>query len=104
MARAPFATVRERVVALAARLLWAACYVLSFGLGSIGFFLTGALSVWHAAYLLGRRKQVILSSGHLQSSHPANRLPCNRSPRHPYHPAIQSPRNPVILRFDPPRH
>ena len=39
MARAPFATVRERVVALAARLLWAACYVLSFGLGSIGFFL-----------------------------------------------------------------
>ncbi|AXA38634.1 mechanosensitive ion channel family protein [Rhizobium leguminosarum] len=39
MARAPFATVRERVVALATRLLWAACYVLSFGLGSIGFFL-----------------------------------------------------------------
>jgi len=39
MARAPFATVRERVIALAARLLWAACYVLSFGLGSIGFFL-----------------------------------------------------------------
>lgn len=39
MARAPFATVRERMIALAARLLWAACYVLSFGLGSIGFFL-----------------------------------------------------------------
>ncbi|MBY5409162.1 mechanosensitive ion channel family protein [Rhizobium leguminosarum] len=39
MARAPFATVRERMTALAARLLWAACYVLSFGLGSIGFFL-----------------------------------------------------------------
>ncbi|MBY5444880.1 mechanosensitive ion channel family protein [Rhizobium leguminosarum] len=39
MARAPFATVRERVIALTARLLWAACYVLSFGLGSIGFFL-----------------------------------------------------------------
>ncbi|NEJ02269.1 mechanosensitive ion channel family protein [Rhizobium ruizarguesonis] len=39
MARAPFATVRERMIALTARLLWAACYVLSFGLGSIGFFL-----------------------------------------------------------------
>jgi small-conductance mechanosensitive channel len=39
MARAPYATVRERVIALTARLLWAACYVLSFGLGSIGFFL-----------------------------------------------------------------
>ncbi|MGO7215560.1 mechanosensitive ion channel family protein [Rhizobium ruizarguesonis] len=39
MARAPFATARERMIALAARLLWAACYVLSFGLGSIGFFL-----------------------------------------------------------------
>ena len=39
MARAAFATVRERVVAVAARLLWATCYVLSFGLGSIGFFL-----------------------------------------------------------------
>ncbi|TBH14380.1 mechanosensitive ion channel family protein, partial [Rhizobium leguminosarum] len=39
MARAPYETVLERVIALAARLLWAACYVLSFGLGSIGFFL-----------------------------------------------------------------
>ncbi|MGO7319630.1 mechanosensitive ion channel domain-containing protein [Rhizobium ruizarguesonis] len=39
MARAPYATVRERVIGLTARLLWAACYVLSFGLGSIGFFL-----------------------------------------------------------------
>ncbi|MGO8227376.1 mechanosensitive ion channel family protein, partial [Rhizobium ruizarguesonis] len=39
MARAPYATVRERVIALTARLMWAACYVLSFGLGSIGFFL-----------------------------------------------------------------
>ncbi|MGO7361842.1 mechanosensitive ion channel family protein [Rhizobium leguminosarum] len=39
MARAPYATVLERVTALTARLLWAACYVLSFGLGSIGFFL-----------------------------------------------------------------
>ncbi|MFA1627643.1 mechanosensitive ion channel family protein [Rhizobium mongolense] len=39
MARAPFATVSERVVAVSARLLWAVCYVLSFGLGSIGFFL-----------------------------------------------------------------
>ena len=39
MARAPHATVLERVIALTARLLWAACYVLSFGLGSIGFFL-----------------------------------------------------------------
>ncbi|MBY3533648.1 mechanosensitive ion channel family protein [Rhizobium laguerreae] len=39
MTRAPFATVRQRVIALAARLLWAACFVLSFGLGSIGFFL-----------------------------------------------------------------
>ncbi|UWM83919.1 mechanosensitive ion channel family protein [Rhizobium sp. WSM1274] len=39
MTRAPFATVHQRVIALAARLLWAACFVLSFGLGSIGFFL-----------------------------------------------------------------
>ncbi|NZD52844.1 mechanosensitive ion channel family protein [Rhizobium leguminosarum] len=39
MARAPYATVVERVIALTARILWAACYVLSFGLGSIGFFL-----------------------------------------------------------------
>ncbi|WP_106796700.1 mechanosensitive ion channel family protein [Rhizobium sp. H4] len=39
MARAPYRTVLERMTALAARLLWAACYVLSFGLGSIGFFL-----------------------------------------------------------------
>jgi len=39
MARTPYATVLERVIALTARLLWAACYVLSFGLGSIGFFL-----------------------------------------------------------------
>ena len=39
MANAPFATVRQRIIAVAARLLWGACYVLSFGLGSIGFFL-----------------------------------------------------------------
>ncbi|MGQ3213284.1 MAG: mechanosensitive ion channel family protein [Shinella sp.] len=39
MASASFATVREKLIAVAARLLWAACYVLSFGLGSIGFFL-----------------------------------------------------------------
>ena len=39
MSRAPFFTVGERLVAVAARLLWAVCYVLAFGLGSIGFFL-----------------------------------------------------------------
>ena len=39
MASAPFSTVREKLIAVAARLLWGACYVLSFGLGSIGFFL-----------------------------------------------------------------
>lgn len=37
--RAPIFTVRERLVAIGARLLWAVCYVLAFGLGSIGFFL-----------------------------------------------------------------
>ncbi len=39
MSRAPIFTVRERLVAVGARLLWAVCYVLAFGLGSIGFFL-----------------------------------------------------------------
>lgn len=39
MARASFGTVREKLITVAARLLWAACHVLSFGLGSIGFFL-----------------------------------------------------------------
>lgn len=39
MASASFATVRERLIAVAARLLWGAGYVLSFGLGSIAFFL-----------------------------------------------------------------
>ncbi|MGO7646022.1 hypothetical protein ACC709_37075, partial [Rhizobium ruizarguesonis] len=34
MARAPYATVRERVIALTSSLLWAACYVLSFGIPS----------------------------------------------------------------------
>ncbi|AJD42521.1 mechanosensitive ion channel MscS-like protein [Rhizobium gallicum bv. gallicum R602sp] len=37
--RAPLITVRDRVTVVGARLLWAACYVLSFALGSIGFFL-----------------------------------------------------------------
>jgi small-conductance mechanosensitive channel len=37
--RAPTATVRDRLVAVSTRLLWAACYVLAFALGSIGFFL-----------------------------------------------------------------
>jgi moderate conductance mechanosensitive channel len=39
MASASFATVGEKLIALASQLLWGACYVLSFGLGSIGFFL-----------------------------------------------------------------
>ncbi|MBX4900793.1 mechanosensitive ion channel family protein [Rhizobium bangladeshense] len=39
MSRASYGTISGRVVALAARFLWAGCYVLSFGLGSIGFFL-----------------------------------------------------------------
>jgi small-conductance mechanosensitive channel len=39
MSRAPIFTARERLVAIGARLLWAVCYVLAFGLGSIGFFL-----------------------------------------------------------------
>jgi small-conductance mechanosensitive channel len=39
MASASFGTVRERMIAVATRLLWGVCYVLSFGLGSIGFFL-----------------------------------------------------------------
>ncbi|MDC7741207.1 mechanosensitive ion channel family protein [Rhizobium sp. BC56] len=39
MARASFSTVRERIVAVVARSIWAAGYVLSFGFGSIGFFL-----------------------------------------------------------------
>ncbi len=39
MAGAPLTSVWQRIVAISARLLWAAFYVLSFGLGSIGFFL-----------------------------------------------------------------
>lgn len=39
MAEASFTTVWHRIIAITARLLWAAFYVLSFGLGSIGFFL-----------------------------------------------------------------
>ncbi|MBX5152501.1 mechanosensitive ion channel family protein [Rhizobium lentis] len=39
MERAPFSTVRERLVLLGAKLLWEACHVLAFALGSIGFFL-----------------------------------------------------------------
>ncbi|APO72259.1 mechanosensitive ion channel MscS protein (plasmid) [Rhizobium gallicum] len=39
MERAALITVRDRVTVVGARLLWAACYVLSFALGSIGFFL-----------------------------------------------------------------
>lgn len=39
MSRASISTVKERLVAIGARLLWAVCYVLAFGLGSIGFFL-----------------------------------------------------------------
>ncbi|MCM2457516.1 mechanosensitive ion channel family protein [Rhizobium sp. CG4] len=39
MAGASVTSVWHRVVVITARLLWAVCYVLSFGLGSIGFFL-----------------------------------------------------------------
>lgn len=39
MARASVSTARERMIAVFARLIWAAGDVLSFGLGSIGFFL-----------------------------------------------------------------
>ncbi|MBY3027077.1 mechanosensitive ion channel family protein [Rhizobium leguminosarum] len=39
MARASVSTARERMIAVFAHLIWAAGYVLSFGLGSIGFFL-----------------------------------------------------------------
>ncbi|MDK4736035.1 mechanosensitive ion channel family protein [Rhizobium sp. CNPSo 3490] len=39
MEQAPFSTVRERLVLLGAKLLWEACHVLAFALGSIGFFL-----------------------------------------------------------------
>ncbi|MBW9054457.1 mechanosensitive ion channel family protein [Rhizobium mesosinicum] len=39
MERAPFSTVRERLVLLGAKLLRAVCHVLAFALGSIGFFL-----------------------------------------------------------------
>ncbi|MBX5222267.1 mechanosensitive ion channel family protein [Rhizobium sp. NLR8a] len=39
MEQASFATVRERLVLLGAKLLWEACHVFAFALGSIGFFL-----------------------------------------------------------------
>ena len=39
MAQAPFSTVHERTLAVGTRLLWAACYLASFAIGSIGFFL-----------------------------------------------------------------
>lgn len=39
MAGASLTSVRQRIVSITGRLLWAAFYVLSFGLGSIGFFL-----------------------------------------------------------------
>lgn len=39
MAQAPFTTVHERTLAVGTRLLWAACYLASFAIGSIGFFL-----------------------------------------------------------------
>jgi moderate conductance mechanosensitive channel len=39
MEQASFSTVRERLVLLGAKLLWEACHVLAFALGSIGFFL-----------------------------------------------------------------
>ncbi|MBD9595903.1 mechanosensitive ion channel family protein [Ensifer sp. ENS05] len=34
-----FLTVRDKLVAISARLLWGTCYVLAFALGSLGFFL-----------------------------------------------------------------